>query len=235
MPKFDPDRIQAVLFDVDGTLYDQRPLRLYMMRALLGLPLRRGIGGTRRALRAISAFRHTLEALREAPPGSNLASLRFSRAAERAGLPEAELREIVGEWIYQRPLPWMRGRARPGAAELMGDLRRLGRRVGVLSDYPTGAKLEALGLGQHVALRLCCEDPDIDALKPHPQGFLRACQIWQLPPAEVLYVGDRVSVDAAGAAAAGMPCAIVDRSVKDGPDHVGVPDFSALQRLLLGD
>jgi FMN phosphatase YigB (HAD superfamily) len=33
--------------------------------------------------------------------------------------------------------------------------------------------------------------------------------MWQLPPDEVLYLGDCLEIDGAGAAAAGMPCAII--------------------------
>ena len=47
------------------------------------------------------------------------------------------------------------------------------------------------------------------AFKPSPRGFLAACARWELDPADVLYVGDRVDADAAGAAAARMPAVIV--------------------------
>ena len=36
-------------------------------------------------------------------------------------------------------------------------------------------KLRALGLESRFAPVLCSTDPNIDALKPHPRGFLRAC------------------------------------------------------------
>jgi FMN phosphatase YigB (HAD superfamily) len=71
--------------------------------------------------------------------------------------------------------------------------------------------LHALGLAPAVSLTLCATDPDINAFKPHPKGFLRACTLWGVPPEQVLYVGDRPEVDAVGAAAAGMPCAILQQ------------------------
>ena len=84
----------------------------------------------------------------------------------------------------------------------------------MFSDYPSGEKLEALGLDKRLSLTLCATDPEINAFKPHPRGFLRACELWDLDPAEVLYIGDRPEVDAVGAAAAGMPCAILGGVLK---------------------
>jgi FMN phosphatase YigB (HAD superfamily) len=88
-------------------------------------------------------------------------------------------------------------------------LEHKGIQAGVFSDYPVLGKLRALGLYERISLALCATDPAINAFKPHPQGFLRACAIWGLCPDEVLYVGDRPEVDAVGAAMAGMPCAIL--------------------------
>jgi FMN phosphatase YigB (HAD superfamily) len=60
-----------------------------------------------------------------------------------------------------------------------------------------------------MSLTLSATDPEINAFKPQPKGFLHACALWGLPPAEVLYVGDRPEVDAIGAVNAGMPCALL--------------------------
>lgn len=227
----DFSNLSAVLLDVDGTLYDQRPLRFRMLGELLRLPLSQGIGRARRTWRAISAFRKTLEGLRELPPGSNIAAHRYARAAARAGIDEGELREIVEEWMFSRPLRWIERSARPGMREFVEWMAGTGRRVGVLSDYASSRKLEALGIDRTVKLRLCCDDADIDAFKPHPHGFLRASTIWQLPPIKVLYVGDRPSVDAMGAKAAGMPCAILGKSGL-GRSFVGVRSFAELRERL---
>ena len=59
--------IRAVLFDVDGTLYHARPMRLRMAASLLLLPLR----GPRRALaviRHLRSYRRALEEVRDWPP-----------------------------------------------------------------------------------------------------------------------------------------------------------------------
>ena len=113
--------------------------------------------------------------------------------------------------MLNRPLKYLQFCRAVGLDGLLAELDRLGVRTGVLSDYPAEAKLRALGLEGRFSPVLCATDPEIGAFKPSPRGFLRACAVWNLPPRDVLFVGDRVDVDAAGAAAAGMRCVIIGR------------------------
>jgi FMN phosphatase YigB (HAD superfamily) len=83
-----------------------------------------------------------------------------------------------------------------------------------------------------VSLALCATDPDINAFKPHPKGFLHACRHWGVPPEEVLYIGDRPEVDAVGAATASMPCAILTVKTRTGTyAPVTYDTFSSFIRL----
>jgi len=101
----------------------------------------------------------------------------------------------------------------------------------VLSDYPAEAKLRALGLDGRFSAVVCSTDPEIGVLKPHPRGFLTVCDRWQIDPSEVLVVGDRVEVDAAGATAAGMPCVVIGRASPSPPDTPEVLFVPSLERL----
>jgi FMN phosphatase YigB (HAD superfamily) len=54
---------------------------------------------------------------------------------------------------------------------------------------------------------------------------------WGLDPSEVLYVGDRIDVDAPGARAAGMPCAVLTtRRVY--PDVIGIRNLAELKSVI---
>jgi HAD superfamily hydrolase (TIGR01549 family) len=227
-------RPSAVLFDLDGTLYRQAPLRRLMALELLTLPLGGPVRAPRR-FRALSAFRHAQEALRSrgaSRGGGSLAAAQVAAAAQASGLPETEVAGLVQEWMQERPLKYLLRVRAAGLLALLDYLDVAGIRVGVLSDYPAEAKLQALGLAGRFAPVLCTTDPEIGALKPHPRGFLRACEIWRLAPREVLMVGDRADADAAGAASAGMPCVIVGgRNGADRP-YMTVPSFERLQRVL---
>jgi putative hydrolase of the HAD superfamily len=199
-------RIRAVLFDVDGTLYRQRPLRLLMAAELSTLFFTQ----PHRApsiWRALSAYRTSQEKLRGREDAG--AARQLELAASRARMTTEEVAAIVDEWMIERPLKYLDRCRAHGLVELLDFLEARRIKLGILSDYPAAKKLDALGIARYFSLVLCGGDPDVAAFKPSPRGFLAACARWQLDPADVLYVGDRVDADAAGAAAANMPAVIV--------------------------
>jgi FMN phosphatase YigB (HAD superfamily) len=202
----DPQRqIRAVLFDLDGTLYDQRRLRRRMLRELVAYCAAHPLQGPR-ACRALAEYRKGQEALRSGEVGPNT---QIQWAADRTGLSVGEVARVVDEWMFTRPLKHLPTCRAPGTLELVEWLDRHDVEMGILSDYPAMEKLRALGVHERFSVVLCATDPEVSALKPHPRGFLRACERWRLDADEVLVVGDRVDADAAGAAAAGMPCVLV--------------------------
>jgi FMN phosphatase YigB (HAD superfamily) len=222
-------RIRAVLFDLDGTLYRQRPVRGRMMLELAGLALTHPRQAPR-SWRALAEFRRAQETLRDGPRLQATPGMQLSVAAERAGMTAQEVDAIVTEWMVDRPLKYLASCRASGLLELLAFLDRRHIEVGVLSDYPADLKLKALGLDGRFSLVLSASDPQIGVFKPHPKGFLVACERWRLDPEDVLVVGDRADVDAAGATAAGMPCAIIGTSRHSSSDQ-DVLFFPSLERL----
>jgi HAD superfamily hydrolase (TIGR01549 family) len=221
-------RVHAVLFDLDGTLYRQAPLRALMALELATLPVSGPIKARQR-LKALRAYRHAQEQLR-ASPGGSIADAQIAAAAAASGLPVAEVTALVGDWMMTRPLKYLQFCRARGLPRLMDVLRKRNLQAGVLSDYPAAAKLRALGLEGRFSPVLCASDPEIGAFKPSPRGYLHACATWNLSPDRVLFVGDRADVDAAGAAAAGMPCVIVGAPRSSGPPD-GYEVLPSLERL----
>ena len=89
-------------------------------------------------------------------------------ATATANSPDS-VRSIVSEWVERRPLKYLAACRYPGLSQLFAGLRRSGKSIGILSDYPAVAKLEALGLSaNHVA---SAGDESIGLLKPHPRGL----------------------------------------------------------------
>jgi HAD superfamily hydrolase (TIGR01549 family) len=213
-------RVQAALFDVDGTLYRQGPVRACITAEMA---LHFAGSGRVRALKrhasVLMAFRAVREELRLLGRASApLAELQYDETARRTGCPAREVRQMVEEWMMRRPVKYLRLARRDDVAGLLAILKRSRIRLGVLSDYPADAKLVSLGFGGVFGLRLCTTDPDVNAFKPHPGGLLRACERWGLPPSEVVYVGDRADVDARAAAAAGMRCYLVTGGARTTPN-----------------
>jgi HAD superfamily hydrolase (TIGR01549 family) len=219
-----------VLFDVDGTLYRQTRMRFLMAVELATRALINPLLAPRR-LRGLREYRQAQEELRGTQDVSGAVATQLDTAARRAGVSREFLEQLVDEWMFRRPLKYMRLCRAEGLIELLEFLERRGLFVGVLSDYPADSKLHALGLTGRFSLVLCSTDPDIGAFKPNPQGFLVACRRWNLSPQEVLMVGDRTDVDATGAMAAGMPCVIIGRPSASDFNSGRVLTLPSLQRL----
>jgi FMN phosphatase YigB (HAD superfamily) len=212
-----PDRpVRAVLLDVDGTLYRQDLLRALMTLELATLPLVEcSYRAAVKVRKILLTFRQVGEELRQCgSPPEPLEKLQYVRTAERIGGDPAAVEQTVSEWIFQRPLKYLQHCRRGGIDEFFLLLGSHNVPIGMFSDYPMVEKLHALGLTEKINLTLCATDSDINAFKPHPKGFLRACEKWGVVPDGVLYVGDRFEVDAVGAASAGMPCAIVSKKTR---------------------
>ena len=219
--------------DVDGTLYHARPMRLRVVLALLLLPLS-GWRRARRVWRRIRCYRVALEEVRHTGvDGEDVSLVHLRRAAELAGESEDDVRSTIEEWLLRRPLAYLRGCRREGLVEFLDDLRRRGIQIGFFSDYPVADKLAALGVDGYSSVCLSAGDPEINSFKPGPRGFRRGAELMGLPCQQVLYVGDRPDVDAAGAGKAEMPCAILGRrpSAKE-PGYISVRGFSELARLV---
>ena len=233
---------RAVLFDVDGTLYHQGPLRAAMASELGVSPwLHRRPSEVPQLWRVLRAFRRIREELRDSTDGGEpLAMAQYTRTAARLGVDVALVRAAVDEWIFTRPLKYLPLVRRAGTGAALAACRARGWRIGVFSDYPTVQKLRALGLHELVSVEVCATDEAVNAFKPHARGFLHACERLGVDPAGVVYVGDRPEVDAAGAIAAGLRAVVIGgRHGSAGPacGHVrSMPDLTgAITRAFAGE
>lgn len=189
---------RLVVFDLDGTLYRQGPLRRRMAAALLADAARRRDGA---AVRILRDYRRRREAMAEAGTPAFDAPLVRDCAAACGTTPEA-VRAAVAEWIERRPLGVLARCAVPGARGLVAELRRGGVRVAVWSDYPVRDKLAALGI--EADDMLSAADPGLDVMKPDPRGLAILMERAGAAPVETLMVGDREERDGRAARALGV-------------------------------
>ena len=138
----DWDDIDLVVFDVDGTLYRQRSLRLRMARDMLLYTL---IKRDLKVIAVVRQYRRIRERLADEQVVDFERVLIAKTAKATSNSPE-RVHAIVSEWIELRPLPYFAGCRYPGVPQLFAGLRRKGKSIGILSDYPVEAKLEALEL-----------------------------------------------------------------------------------------
>ncbi len=128
---------------------------------------------------------------------------------------------------------------------LLDRLRRSGRRLAILSNYPDGDAIRA-------SLRRTGLEPWFDAVvvsadlgfvKPHPLPFARLLERLALPPGDVLFVGDNWLADIQGARRAGcpvvwtrqwVPIEDMPRRADDRPPHATIGHLTELPALLGG-
>lgn len=201
----DWDAIRLVVFDVDGTLYAQRPLRRRMAFELACDALARR---RMKSLRVLSRYR----AMREEWAGSDADDFEKdlrAAVAKVSSLSPEQVGTLVEEWIDTRPLRHLRRCRFAGLEALFAALRHSGRTIAVHSDYPVARKLAALGLeADHIAY---AGNPRDVRLKPHPSGLQHLMDRAGASLHETLMIGDRWERDGLAAQRAGTPCLIKSR------------------------
>ena len=185
----DWDFIKLVVFDVDGTLYNQRKLRWHMacdllVHAILMRDLKTNV--------ILRAYRRIRERLADEESSCNDVTVVTETANVVGCTPEA-VQKIVAEWIEQRPLRYLVRCRYQGLPELFNGLRRKGKIIGILSDYPARAKLAALEL--YADYFVSSDDPDIGYFKPHTRGLECLIAAAGVNAKSTILIGDRIERD----------------------------------------
>jgi HAD superfamily hydrolase (TIGR01509 family) len=199
--------LRALLFDLDGTLYDAAGVRQGMRVRLATHVARRPIQGLR-TLRFVAAYRRAQESLRQSrTPITDTAQL--EAACRATGMDVTWAASVIARWMDQAPLDLVRRHMRAGLVTCLETARARGLRLGLFSDYPADAKLTSMGIRDLFDAVCWAQQSGIGAFKPDPRGLLRTLDMLGVTPAEALYVGDRPDVDGEAARRAGMRALII--------------------------
>lgn len=194
---------QAVIFDLDGTLYDKSRLPFRLILSLL--PSLRTLGSERKARKQLKGKDFESE--------NAFYDALFGAMASQTGKHPSAMRS----WYFNRYMPAMirtlrkHYRLRPWVVPLMEQLHGEGVPVIIYSDYGcVREKLEALGFNPSRAA-LLADAPSLGGLKPSEAsarkllGRIADTLGTTIDPARCLMVGDRDDTDGATANALGMP------------------------------
>jgi HAD superfamily hydrolase (TIGR01509 family) len=195
--------MDAVLWDMDGTLVDTEPYWIdteHAMAAKYG---------------ATWSKAHALELV-----GSDLIdSGRYIQKVMRLSLSPAEIVEELLDGVValvERDVPW-----RPGAVELLASLREAGVRCGLVTMSYQRFVAPILAHLPPETFRVVVTGDEVEYGKPHPEPYLTAAAALGVPPERCLAIEDS-NTGAKSAEQAGCQVLVVENHVPvlEGPRRV---------------
>jgi FMN phosphatase YigB (HAD superfamily) len=193
------------IFDLDGTLYDQRKLRRKMtIRLILKLVF---FQISINDLKIISEFRKLRE-LHKGEKSPAIESDQYKWCAEATGLDTEKIRNVIEEYMYRFPLKYLEKLMYPGVKSVFTYLKKGNYMIAVYSDFPIEDKLTAMKLEADYALY--STHPSINQFKPNKYGLLKICQDLNVAVEDTVFIGDRNDTDGESARMAGIKFLLVN-------------------------
>ncbi len=204
-------RIIGITFDLDDTLYDNRPvleraervLHAWLARRYPRLVERFDIPGLHRLRSSVAEahphLRHDLSVIRK---------LTLSEAAQACGYDDELVEPAFQVFLRARNQVQM-------YADVLPALDGLRPRYALGAVTNGNANIEQLGLAPLLQFAVCAAD--VGAAKPKPEIFREAARRLGTTPEHLVHVGDDPLRDVAGAAAVGLGTVWVNRAGDDWP------------------
>jgi haloacid dehalogenase superfamily, subfamily IA, variant 1 with third motif having Dx(3-4)D or Dx(3-4)E len=192
-------RYQALIVDLDGTLYFQTPVRLFMALSILIFcvihPFR---------WREVFLIRYYRKLYTKGIDHSK----RCAQIAQQYAVQENLVEQMVEDWMIQRPLSFVRAFRDKRLLSLLSDCQKAGNKIIIYSDYPVTEKLKVLDFKPDAAYAA----DDVGCLKPMPDGLLHILDEQNLVISECLFIGDKKEKDGKCAENVGMENVILPQS-----------------------
>lgn len=221
---------KAVIFDVDGTLYSQPRLRLYMLRRLLTYYI---CHPTKlKELMILKIYRSSRERWQTIAPelqetidqDTTLENAQYAYVAKRTNTSVSYVKQLVLYWLHTSPLSYLAKCKDSALIDIIALLQDHSITVAIYSDYPSVDKLKALNI--HPDYNFSSSDEEINCMKPSEEAMKTILSALHTEPDSTLMIGDRFSKDGIAAKNMGMDFVILSKSI---------PKRSSVYHLLLND
>lgn len=229
--------IRAVIFDLDGTLYDYNTLEKEAFTAVGELVLEKIGVSEEQYGKAFARAKAEVKKVLGDVAASHNRMLYFQKTMEFLDIRPLFLALEMYETYWGTFLDKMT--LYPGARAFLDELYERHIRIGICSDMMARVqhrKLVALGLQDDIDCLVTSEEAGVE--KPSPEIFELCLKKLRMKPEEICFVGDTYERDVKGAAAMGMRAIFfcpgkTDMPVqeKDGTICDVVPDYETLQKL----
>lgn len=223
----DVNRVRAVVFDLDGTLYDNRSFPFWLIVSKL------------RDMFVFGAERNVRKQMKgvDLDNSDTFYASFFSHLADHSRFSEAEAKEWYWN-SYMELFPHILSKhCRPydGVEDVFNILSGMDIPTAIYSDYPLVVeRVEALGLPADM-----CENywsaPEMGAFKPAIRPMHEIASAMGVDSHDLLVVGDRVDTDGKSAFACGAQFIHIlkkKKATEDNPDYVSMhwSDFADFVR-----
>lgn len=226
-----PERPRAVLFDLGNTLALPDWPRI-MSVAAGALPPLGEAELQRRMSRVLVEADQSEDFLRDVAEGSLAPGWEFRNLCRGLGLDGDRLDGLVSELMREHEKKHLWSALNREAPPLLGELKREGMRLAVISNSPDGRVEELvrlLGVGDY--FDLCVDSLRVGYAKPDPRIFSEAVARLEVEPAGAVYVGDSYAQDVAGARQARLRAVLYDPyDLRPGPGVVRIHSLKELPR-----
>lgn len=190
-PLIDYSKIKLIIFDVDGTLYNQRKLRISMLFRICIYILNNP--NKLYEISLIIQFRKLFEdydkLLKNINTNDCIDVAIYKQVSEKYKLDIMVVREVVYKWLYNIPLKYVKKFKYDGINELFDKISKNNINIAVYSDYPSKEKLKILDLSSDIVVASI--DKEINELKPSPKALLYIIKHFGVSPSRCLLIGDR--------------------------------------------
>ena len=201
---------KMIIFDVDGTLYFQRKLRVSILGDLAAYHLLHFwrvrdliILWRFRSMRSRSEFIYGIH--------ESLENEQYEQVANNLKIPIQREKEVVEKRIYRHPLQYIKKNA---DRRLLSFIKGMDcKKCAFFSDYPARSKL--LQLGIESSYIYTSTQKEINALKPNPEGILYILAEMGVAKADCIMIGDRDDRDGECARRAGIDYLILSSKRKE--------------------
>lgn len=211
--------IEAVAFDLDGTLYPNYRFNVKIIPFAL------------KEWRFLKAFGKARKIIRKEQENTGIFPIQDFYGHQAAitgkilGISPEKAKEKIDSLLYRGWEPLFKEvRIFSNVPETLKALKEKGYKLGLLSDFPPETKLKNMGLCGIWDAVLGSETTG--AIKPHKQPFLELAAKLGLPCEKILYVGNSLCYDVAGASRVGMKTAWIKSPFAISGKISQPPDFT---------
>lgn len=190
----DLGEIEAIAFDIDGTLYPQwrltvRAIFRYISHIFLFL--------------FYGLVRNDMHKL---PQHNNFREVQAEKMSKWMGCTPEQAEEKLNKVVYRGLEPYFLDLpCYSDVFETFEKLKKAGYKLALLSDFPPEQKGDIWGVKKYCDVILGTEQ--LGALKPDPYSFFKMAEELNVESSKILYVGNSKKYDVKGAHNAGMKSA----------------------------